>query len=453
MTKSATVILPDQLFENNPSLSKDREVILIEHKKHFTDFKYHKKKLVLHRASMKAYEQKLKEQGYKTKYIEFNNANNYKSDEKIEDLGFLTSREEIKEFFNGKNKMAFTPFYIEQRKRLKILVKKQNKPVGGKWSFDPQNRQKIPEGTELPKLKAYGQNEFVKEAKDYVNKNFPDNPGETNGFIYPVMHSGVKTWLKDFLENRISLFGDYEDAIQKDESFLFHSVLSFALNTGLLTPQEVVEETLSFAEENPVSINSLEGFIRQVTGWREYIRAVYLLKEKEERETNFFGFEKPLPEMFYTGKTGVEPVDNVIKRLLDNAYTHHIERLMVLGNFMLLCEISPHEVYKWFMEMYIDAYDWVMVPNVYGMSQFADGGLIMTKPYISSSNYILKMSNFEKNDWCDIWDALYWRFIENHREYFEKNPRASLMVRVLDKKSPEKVKQYCELADKFLSGF
>ncbi len=450
MQKNAAIVLPDRLYKNNPLLSKQRDVILVEHKKYFTHFKFHKKKLVLHRASMKAYCEKLEKQGYNVEYIEYNADFNEKINDSGDDAGFLSSKTYLEEYFKGQKKLSFTPFYIDQRKRLKILVNKQNKPKGGKWSYDPQNRLKIPKGAQIPTLKTAPPDKYVKEAQEYVDKNFPENPGTTEGFPYPVTHEGVKEWFRDFLENRLGMFGDYEDAIESNESFLFHSVISYALNIGLITPQEVLDETLAFAEENPTGLNSLEGFIRQVIGWREYIRAVYIVKEEEERNTNFFGFNKAIPNSFYTATTGVSPLDTVIKRLLNTAYTHHIERLMVLGNFMLLCEISPHEVYKWFMEMYIDAYDWVMVPNVYGMSQFADGGLIMTKPYISSSNYIRKMSNFEPGNWCEIWDALYWRFISKHRGYFGKNPRASLMVRVLDKKSPAELKNYFDLAEKFL---
>ncbi len=494
MSKEAALIFPNQLFENNPVISKDRHVFLIEDKRYFSDFNFHKKKLMLHRASMHAYKDLLTAEGCDVTYIEWKKSNptavltrsieetlremnvkelffvdpvdkeaekglvelcqkngiNYT---KMDNPGFLSSESELARFFKGSDKFSFTPFYIEQRKKHKILVNRNNKPVGGKWSFDPENRQKIPEGLEIPGLKKFKPDEYVKEAQNYVEKVFGDNPGSSEDFIFPVTHAGMREWFRDFLENRLCFFGDYEDAICEKERFLFHSVIAFGLNIGLITPNQVLDKTFEFSSSDTVSLNSLEGFIRQVMGWREYIRAVYVLKEEQERCTNFFGFTKPLPEAFYNGTTGVDPVDTVIKGVLDNAYSHHIERLMVIGNFMLLCEISPHAVYEWFMELYIDAYDWVMVPNVYGMSQFADGGLIMTKPYISSSNYILKMSNFKKGKWCEIWDALYWRFIDKHREVFGKNPRARLMVNVLDRKSKQQIDEYYRIAEKYLDDF
>lgn len=207
---------------------------------------------------------------------------------------------------------------------------------------------------------------------------------------------------------------------------------------------------LDYADRVP--LNSLEGFIRQVIGWREYMRGVYRLTGRQQRCRNFWGHTHPMPRALYQGTTGIDPVDTVIRRVLRHAYCHHIERLMVLGNFMLLCEIHPDAVYRWFMELFIDAYDWVMVPNVYGMSQFADGGLSTTKPYISGSNYILKMSNFRKGAWCAVWDALYWRFIDLHRDFFAMNPRMSVMVKQCDRLGP-RLAEHHRTANAFLEQF
>jgi deoxyribodipyrimidine photolyase-like uncharacterized protein len=190
--------------------------------------------------------------------------------------------------------------------------------------------------------------------------------------------------------------------------------------------QQVIDAALERADRVP--LNSLEGFVRQIVGWREYMRGVYRLYGRRQRTRNFWNHRRPMPAAFYDGTTGIEPADTVIRRVLHHAYCHHIERLMILGNFMLLCEIDPTAIYQWFMELFIDAYDWVMVPNVFGMSQHADGGLITTKPYLSGSSYVLKMSNFRKGPWCTIWDALYWRFVDRHRDFFAANPRMSVMV-------------------------
>lgn len=267
----------------------------------------------------------------------------------------------------------------------------------------------------------------------------------------PVSHKESKKWLDLFLNKKIIYFGDYQDAIVKDESFLFHSLLSPMINTGLLTPEYVISRTLEFIDSNNIPLNSVEGFIRQIIGWREFIRGIYLLDGVKQRNSNFWNNKRKMPKSFYNGTTGIEPIDNTIKKLLATGYNHHIERLMILGNFMLLCEIHPTEVYNWFMEMYIDAYDWVMVPNVYGMSQFADGGLMSTKPYISSSNYVKKMSDYKNGDWTTIWDALFWNFVNKHHQYFANNNRTVLIARNLEKMDKDSLTKRIKTAEKFLN--
>jgi deoxyribodipyrimidine photolyase-related protein len=224
------------------------------------------------------------------------------------------------------------------------------------------------------------------------------------------------------------------------------------LNVGLLSPKFVIEEALSYASNHEVPLNSLEGFIRQIVGWREFIRAVYELKGSEERTKNYWGFKRKIPASFWNGSTGIEPIDSTIQKVLETGYAHHIERLMVLGNFMLLCEFDPDDVYRWFMELFIDAYDWVMVPNVYGMSQFADGGLMATKPYISGSNYLMKMSDYKKGEWQPVWDGLFWRFMHVHRDFFLKNPRLGMLVRTFDKMPDEKQQLHLNNANLFLDS-
>jgi deoxyribodipyrimidine photolyase-related protein len=210
------------------------------------------------------------------------------------------------------------------------------------------------------------------------------------------------------------------------------------LNIGLLTPEQIISKALIIGQTKNIPLNSLEGFIRQIMGWREFIKIVYEREGTKQRTTNYWKFTRKIPASFWKGTTGIPPIDSTIHKILKTGYCHHIERLMVLGNFMLLCEFDPNEVYKWFMEMFIDAYDWVMVPNVYGMTQFADGGLMTTKPYISGSNYLMKMSDYEKGEWQGIWDGLFWRFMHEHRSFFLKNPRLGMLVGTFDKMSAEK---------------
>ena len=245
-------------------------------------------------------------------------------------------------------------------------------------------------------------------------------------------------------------FGVYEDAIVKENSILNHSVLSPMMNVGLITAKEVITNCLAYAKDNDVPINSVEGFVRQIIGWREFIRGVYEVKGSEERTTNFWNFKNKIPPSFYDGTTGIDPIDQTIKKLLQTGYCHHIERLMILGNFMLLCEFDPDEVYRWFMELFIDAYDWVMVTNIYGMSQFADGGLMATKPYISGSNYLMKMSNYKKGEWQSVWDGLFWRFMHTHREFFLSNPRLGMLVRMFDKMPEETRNKHLENGGQYL---
>jgi deoxyribodipyrimidine photolyase-related protein len=494
--KEITLVFPHQLFKNNPALSLKRQVFIVEDPLFFGDIRYplcfHKKKLIFHRASMKFYENYLSEKGYNVIYLQYasfkeDRRSNYLSvffnkmsvneihytdvtdfllEKRIQRMGkeldkklvkydslmFLTDDNWLREYFENQKSYLMASFYIEQRKRLNVLIK-DGKPVGGKWSFDSENRKRLPKDINIPDIKFPEDTEYELEAIDYVENNFPTNPGNGFDFIYPVTFDQANSWLNDFLENRFKSFGDYEDAVDKKEIYLYHSVLTPMLNSGLLTPKDVLEKTLQFAEKKMIPINSLEGFVRQIIGWREFMRAVYLLEGVNQRTNNFFKFKKKIPKSFYNATTGIEPVDIIIKRVLDNSYSHHIERLMILGNFMLLCEFSPDEVYKWFMEMYIDAYDWVMVPNIYGMSQYADGGLICTKPYISSSNYIRKMSNFEKGNWCEIWDALYWRFIFKQKKMFDKNPRMSMMLAQLNKMDKDKLKKHISIAETFLMKY
>ena len=493
---NAAVIYPNQLYENHPALENCMMVCIIEHPLFFGDRKYplsfHKKKLVLHRASMKSYGEMLKRRKFDIKYFEYNELQSKDADRyifsalkalgineinyadtvdfilekrirsaarqeqlglnKYENPNFLTDEAFFDQTFHGSKSYLMAKFYTAQRKRLNILIDKSGKPTGGKWSFDEENRKKLPKNISLPEIAGPPQDKFVKEAISYVNKNFSGNPGSAENFIYPTDHHQSLKWLEKFLEERFSQFGLYEDAIDADNSFLFHSVLTPALNSGLLSPQTIVSKTLDFAEDRNIPLNSLEGFLRQIIGWREFIRLVYLKEGVRQRTNNYWNFSRKMPDSFYDGTTGIEPVDIVIRRLLENSYCHHIERLMILGNFMLLCEIHPDEVYNWFMEMFIDSYDWVMVPNVYGMSQFADGGIMATKPYISSSNYVRKMSNFAKGDWCNIWDALFWRFIHKHYDFFGSNPRLGIMAKQLRDMEKTKLQNHLSIAETFLKN-
>jgi deoxyribodipyrimidine photolyase-related protein len=366
--------------------------------------------------------------------------------------GFINTKDEIKKYFNGKKNYSQTSFYIQQRKKLGLLLDEDGKPIGGKWTFDSENRKKYPAKKIPSQITFPKQNEFVTEAIKYVNKNFSQNYGSiSEEFIYPTTFNESKKWFDQFLQKRFEEFGPYEDAIVAEESILHHSLLSPLLNSGLLTPEYVIDKTITFAEKNVIPINSLEGFLRQIIGWREFIRGIYEVDGSKQRTTNYWNFKTKISESFWKGTTGIDPLDITIKKVLDTGYCHHIERLMVLGNFMLLCEFDPDDVHKWFMELFIDAYDWVMVSNVYGMSQFADGGLMATKPYISGSNYLMKMSNYKKGEWQMIWDGLFWGFMDKHRDFFLSNPRLGMLIKTYDKMEKKKKQKLLMFAENYIS--
>lgn len=485
------LLFPHQLFKDISFLKKASEVYLIEEYLFFRQYKFHKQKLVLHRASMKSYEIYLLERGIKVNYIESTNKlsdcrvlikdlrqrktecieyydvcdnwlekrlartcteNHIQREEHPTPL-FINTKQDLQTYFGSKQKYFHTDFYIQQRKNLKFLIDENGKPEGGKWSFDAENRLKYPKAKSSPKIKFPEPDNIYKEAIQYVRHNYAKNYGNISSeFIYPYTHQQSENWLIEFLEKRFCEFGEYEDAIVDNNNVLHHSMLTPMLNIGLLLPLQIVNATIDYAKKHGISLNSTEGFIRQIIGWREFIRGVYIHKGTQERTTNYWNFSTNISASFYSATTGIEPVDTTIKKLLNTGYNHHIERLMILGNFMLLCEIHPDKVYQWFMEMYIDAYDWVMVPNVYGMSQFADGGMMATKPYISGSNYVLKMSNYKKGNWCAIWDALFWHFMNKHRNFFLSNPRLGMLVKTYDKMSLEKKRSIEVLFENFNSN-
>ncbi len=423
------LILPHQLYNINilkKNLSEDIKYIIIwEHPHYFKKYKYNKKKLVLHRASMKYYYDYLKENSYNVHYIEFNKkptVNNYKVFDPIDKIklpnhytmlespNFLLNKEHYSNFNkNRKSKrVIFNNFYMWSKKTLDIHPELK--------SMDKMNRE-IYKDSKIPKIPKIGSKDknYIKEAIAYVNKHFPNNYGNTDSnashFNYPVTHNTAIKWLKHFIKYKFKKFGPYQDFINKDNNTMFHTVLSSSINIGLINPIDIINIINKYKTKIP--INSFEGYIRQLF-WREYQRYCYGYAGINFN-SNYFGNKKKLNQDWYKGTLGIEPVDDLIKSGFDTGYIHHIGRLMVIGNFMNLSEIHPKEGFKWFMEFAIDSYEWVMHQNVYEMVFFVTGGQTMTRPYISSSNYILKMSNYNKNNWSQKWDDLYHQFLIKHR--------------------------------------
>lgn len=492
MSLSISLIYPHQLFSQHPALDLAREIYLIEDPLFFGNDPHwpllvHKQKLMLHRASMQAYAAELISQGYRVHVIECPEGTQIDSpklltihlppalseihyadvsddvlDRRIQRFAkaqnilltsyasphFISPCDFLETQIARKKKPFMASFYEAQRKRTGILIDQEENPFGGKWSFDTENRSKLPKAHTPPEEPFCSANSYTEEAKRYVERKFPHHLGSTKNFRWPVTRAEAAMWLKQFMDQRLELFGQYEDAISIKHSTIYHSAITPMLNIGLIDTKSVIHQAL--ARQTEVPLNSLEGFIRQVIGWREFMHGIYRHRGVNIRTQNFWSFERKIPASFYDGTTGIPPIDRVIRQLLTDGWCHHIERLMILGNFMLLCRFHPDEVYRWFMEMFVDSYDWVMVPNIYGMSQFADGGTFTTKPYISGSNYVLKMSDEPKGDWCKIWDGLFWTFIADHHAFFLKNPRLSMMARSWEKMSPEKQEAHRESAGAFL---
>jgi len=488
MPKGINLIFPHQLFRQNPLLANDLPFYVLEEYLFFDQMAFHKQKLAFHRASMMEYASYLETVNKEVVYI---SADNPHSDLRIflkenkhlacihyidptddwlqkrlnecaskiqlvkyESPLFLNSQKDNASFFRSDKKFFFqTTFYKQQRKKYNILINKDGSPMGEKWSFDADNRKKYPKGKVPPEIIFPEESKSWMAAVQYVENRYKNNPGKLEGQRwYPVNHEEAEAWLDQFLEIRFHDFGTYEDAMVNKEAILNHSLLSPLMNVGLLTPAQVLKKAIDYAHIHKLPLNSTEGFVRQIIGWREFIRGMYELNGSFARTNNHWGFTKQIPASFYTGNTGILPVDSVIKQVLNTGYCHHIERLMVLGNFMLLCEFDPDEVYKWFMELFIDAYDWVMVPNVYGMSQFSDGGTFATKPYLSGSNYIKKMSNYSNGHWQEIWDGLFWRFMTVHQHTFKSNPRMSMLLKTWERMSEEKRQNHLNNAEDFLNN-
>lgn len=364
---------------------------------------------------------------------------------------FLNTHEDFKVYLSKYKKPFMKNFYEDSRKRFNVLVDKDKKPIGGKWSFDEDNRKKLKKDSVVPQIDIPKVDEVTLEVIREINSLYKDHPGELDesgkNFLFPVTRDDAVIWLEQFFKKRFHFFGEFEDAISTDHDYVFHSLLSPLINVGLLTPSEVIDKALKYSKEHKVPLNSLEGLIRQILGWREFVRGIYQNFSEIQEERNFFNHQRKLTIDWYEGTTGIDPVDHVIKKVKAVGYLHHIERLMILSNIMLLCEIDPKEVHRWFNEMFVDSMDWVMGPNVYGMGQFSDGGIFATKPYISGSNYIMKMSNFKSGEWNNEVDSLFWSFIAKKRDFFIGNPRLSMMVRTLDKMSEEKKQAHLNLAD------
>ena len=427
------ILLPHQLFEvdylkdTTNDLDKINEIILYEHPQYFMKYNFNKKKLVLHRASMKYYEDylktKLKSKIKKITYHEYKDSfdinkqkdvvmfdpiDKIKLSKKIKILetpNFLLTKEDYLNYQKKSKSFFFNGFYMSGKKVIDIIptIKSQDK----------ENRKKLPKGLNIPPLptnKGKKDSTYIKEAIAYVEKHFPNNYGNTDNFQFPISHTTAHKWFKKFLETKLNKFGDYEDFIKQGENYMFHSCLSSSINIGLIQPSQIIDELRKL--KSKYKINNYEGYIRQLF-WREYQRYCYLYFNFKGK--NYFGNKKKLSKGWYDGTLGVKPVDDAIKSGFDTGYLHHIIRLMVVGNYMNLSGISPNEGFRWFMEFSCDSYEWVMMQNVLDMVFCVSGGKTMRKPYLSSSTYIMSMSDYKKGEWSEIWNKTYKDFMRKHK--------------------------------------
>jgi deoxyribodipyrimidine photolyase-related protein len=471
------LVFPHQLFLAHLEAPPGTRFVLVEDDLLFRQYAFHAQKLVLHRASMRRFATRLREAGFDVGVVEtsarepsgrrltrlveelrptevtvFDVVDDWlardttaaladggyrlRPQDVLETPMFLTSRAQVRDWFAG-HRARMASFYAWQRVRLDVLVDGTS-PVGGRWSFDTENRRRLPKGYAVPAPwrpgagTAVRRHPEVEEAIAWVAEEFPDAPGNAAAFAWPTAHEEAETAYEDFLDTRFGDFGPFEDALSRAHPWLFHSMLTPGLNTGLITPDRVLARALEVAERDALPLPSVEGFVRQVIGWREYMRATYVMWGRRMRTSNALRHARPLADGWWDASTGLDPVDHVVGSVLENGWAHHIERLMVCGNAMCLLRTHPDAAYEWFMEMFVDAYDWVMVPNTYAMSQFAAGTAITTKPYVSGSNYLRKMSDYGDGEWARDWDALFWTFVRDHRDVFDTNPRSRMLPRTWD---------------------
>ena len=487
INKHTVIILPIHLFEQNKLINSKSTVYIYEHPVYFTMYPYHKLKLVLHRATMKCYAHYVKHKyGCKVIYVEYDENINYIFAENSQihmydpvDYAIMDSFKKYKtqltiyetpqfltKLSDFPTKLNQKTFYIWQRKRLNILVDENKKPIGGKWSYDKDNRMPFPSNFTEDYTFRKNTNEYVVEAQNYINNRFKKNIGSVELYL-PIDHLNAKKHLDIFLQQRLTCFGKYQDAVSDKIIFGCHSVLSPLINIGLITPKYIIEKTLLYYEKHKknIQLSSVEGFIRQIIGWREYMRIVYLLKHKELISTNHFNHTKKLTNIWFTAQTGIKPIDDIILKIIRYGYAHHIERLMYLGNLMLLMTIAPKDVHDWFMIMFLDSYHVFMEPNVYGMSQYSSGKIMTTRPYFSSANYIHKLSSYKKRinhyptikldagtyEWFEVWNCLYYNFINRHQKEFAKNYAIANAVKQWNDKSNKD--KYIKLAKKYIKTY
>ena len=503
--RNLCVLFPDQLnIDFSSLLDFDKEldeILMCEFKKDFTNLNHHKKKIVYQLSCMRHFQSYLTEMGYKVNYLKLDDPNNHgdfmpellklkrakgyeklivtepssydelslvkKWGDKVEvslDIRknnfFLCDKKEFETWSVGRKELRLEYFYRMLRKKFNILMENE-KPICGTWNYDKINRKSFKENSTVPEKYSSIVDDVTLEVIELVNREFNDHFGTTDQFAFAVNRKQALNALKKFMKERLESFGDYQDAMLSGEPWLFHSHLSMYINNGLLNPRECIDFAENEFKASKAPINSVEGFIRQILGWREYVRGIYWLKMPDYKNMNALNAYTSLPTFYWDADTKMNCVKESVKNTIQNAYAHHIQRLMVLGNFALISGIQPKDVNDWFLSVYADAYEWVELPNVSGMALFADGGIIASKPYASTGAYINKMSNY----CCDCnynvkektganacpFNYLYWNFLVQNQSKLSSNSRLGLAYKNLERLPKEKLFAIKKSAKKFLS--
>jgi len=379
--------------------------------------------------------------------------------EMLEDDRFLATHSEFEDWAKGRKQLRMEYFYREMRKKTGLLMDGDG-PEGGKWNYDAENRKPAPDEVTHSGPMAFTPDEITEDVLALVEKRFSRNYGKLRPFWFAVEPGQAKRALSHWVKHALPSFGDYQDAMLTGERFLYHSITSLYIHAGLLDPLEVCEAAEAAYRAGDAPLNAVEGFIRQIIGWREFMRGIYFHEGPDYVRRNVLSHDRKLPEFFWDGETDMHCIAETVGQTMEEAYAHHIQRLMVTGNFALLAGIDPHAVHEWYLAVYADAYEWVEAPNVIGMSQFADGGVVGSKPYVSSGNYIAKMSNYCETCAYDVktklgegacpFNLLYWAFLDRHRERFAKNPRMANMYGTWGRMSEERRARILAEAGAFL---
>jgi deoxyribodipyrimidine photolyase-related protein len=501
------LILGDQLSREISSLQDtcpgEDIILMLEVYQPTSRVRYHQQKLVLVFSAIRHFAQELGDAGFRVDYVKLDQEHNSGSffqelqnaiqrhvvdqvvvtessnwklwqqmqswQEKLgipmeirEDTRFFCSREEFATWAKDRKELRMEYFYRMLRRKTGWLME-GDQPMGGQWNFDRENRKAIPKGVAIPNWKRFEPDPITREVMELVRVRFSDHFGELNSFGWAVTRREALIALEDFLQYSLPSFGDYQDAMKQGEDSLFHSTLSPYFNLGLLSPREVCEAALQAYQNGKAGLAAVEGFIRQILGWREFMRGVYWMKMPEYRNSNYFQATQPLPDFYWNGETELQCLLEAIVATRRNAYAHHIQRLMLTGNFALLSGIYPAEVEDWYLSVYADAYEWVEMPNTLGMGLYADGGMVASKPYAASGAYINRMSDYCQNCVYDPdiklgeracpFNYLYWNFMMENEERLKSNPRMAMPYRTLARMPEEHRDQIRNQSQFFRSKF